>query len=154
MKRAKLIFLVLILLAVGLYLKSKEPVDIKEFRNSLCQAVHAKPASSIKLSNLTKFEWEKVYIFGPYTPKEKVESDLGFKWNGFNETGISSDDSTNLLLFLSKDNGVKWAKIPRNCGDFEISSDKNVITRNNDEFVVTEENRGEPWLILKPLGKM
>ena len=154
MKLLVAIFLVLILTVIGFYFQTTEPSDMKEFRNSLCQAARSKPSSPIKLSNMATTDWEKIYIFGPYTSKETVESDLGFKWNGFDETGISLEDSVNLILFLSKDNEVKWVKIPRNCGDFEISSDENVITRNNDEFVVTEENRGGPWLVLKPLGKM
>lgn len=34
---------------------------------------------TVKFSDITPFEWDKVYSFPPYTPKEKIYKVIGFK---------------------------------------------------------------------------
>lgn len=39
------------------------------------------PAETIKLSDITPFEWNEVYSFEPYMPKEKVYNAIGYRWH-------------------------------------------------------------------------
>jgi hypothetical protein len=38
------------------------------------------------LSGFTPFEWDTLYSFKPYTPKEKVYETVGYKWDNISET--------------------------------------------------------------------
>lgn len=40
----------------------------------------------INLSNLTPFEWDAVYSFAPYIPKENIYKVVGYKWDNISET--------------------------------------------------------------------
>ena len=124
-----------------------------KFRDTLCDIVHAKPTTPVDLSKLTDFKWEKAYIFGPYTSEKNINAILGFEWNGVSSTGISHDEGVNLIIFVKGGNDLEWFRIPRHCGDFEIPDELNGFNYDNAQFMVSEVDRGEPWLVLKPLGK-
>ena len=56
----------------------------------------------IELSELTPFEWDKVYFFDAYLEKDTIYEILGFKWNAIKR---SLNDNENQVLFV-KDNKV------------------------------------------------
>ena len=36
----------------------------------------------IRMDKIAPFEWERLFVFEPYTPPETVERELGFSWSG------------------------------------------------------------------------
>ena len=38
------------------------------------------------LSQWTPFEWDTLYSFAPYTPKDKIYEVIGYKWDNISET--------------------------------------------------------------------
>ena len=45
---------------------------------------------------ITPFEWDYMYRFTPYTPKEDIENTIGFKWSKISE---SVNEGTNQVIF-------------------------------------------------------
>lgn len=45
---------------------------------------------------ITPFEWDYMYSFTPYTPKEDIENTIGFKWSKISE---SVNEGTNQVIF-------------------------------------------------------
>jgi len=52
---------------------------------------------SVNLSDVTPFEWDLVYSFNPYTPKETIYKTVGYKWDSISET---LSESMNQLVFM------------------------------------------------------
>ena len=60
-------------------------------------------SAQVNLQELTEFEWDLLYVFGPYTSKKEIEEVIGFESD--NITDNMADESTTYLLFV-KDNAV------------------------------------------------
>ena len=41
---------------------------------------------TVKLTDVTPFEWDTVYSFKPYTSKDTLYKTVGYKWDFINET--------------------------------------------------------------------
>lgn len=52
---------------------------------------------SVNLADVTPFEWDQVYSFSPYTPKEIIYKTVGYKWDSISET---LSESMNQLVFM------------------------------------------------------
>lgn len=52
---------------------------------------------------ITPFEWDYMYSFTPYTPKEDIENTIGFKWSKLKE---SVSEGTNQVIFTKGDKVV------------------------------------------------
>jgi hypothetical protein len=55
----------------------------------------------VRLPEVAKFDWERVLIVEPGTPREAISERLGHEW-----TGIDTVDGGELLLFLDGDGKV------------------------------------------------
>lgn len=74
---------------------SKVSVRTRNLENKL---IHSQTQASVK--ELIDFEYDEVYVFEPYQPKESMEAELGFKCSLLKET--VSEGMTNILFV--KDN--------------------------------------------------
>lgn len=52
---------------------------------------------------ITPFEWDYMYSFTPYTPKEDIENTIGFKWSKITE---NVNEGTNQVIFTKGDKVV------------------------------------------------
>ncbi len=52
---------------------------------------------TINLKEVTPFEWDKVYSFSPYTPKDTIYETVGYKWDRIQET---VNEGMNQIVFL------------------------------------------------------
>ncbi|WP_340372883.1 hypothetical protein [Peribacillus sp. FSL E2-0218] len=52
---------------------------------------------TIHLPDVTPFEWDTVYDFTPYTPKEEINETVVYKWENINET---VNECMNQIVFL------------------------------------------------------
>ncbi len=105
---------------------------------------------TINLLDITPFEWDVVYSFDPYTPKDKVYDIVGYKWDNIRET---VSEGMNQIVFLKDGKVVCYLYgYPANngYGMFFVGKDyKNVATMLNLEdslnFQVTRSD-GFPYL--------
>ena len=52
---------------------------------------------TLNLSDITPFQWEKIYSFAPYMPKDKIYAAIGYKWDNIRET---VGEQMNQIVFL------------------------------------------------------
>ncbi len=90
----------------------------------------------VTVSQLTDFQWDKLFVFGPYTPVQKIHAQLGYTWTDAEKTHIDSLDTFNLFVFVKDGKVVRYFKLPRAIGDFQALEARNVFTPGNDIFEV------------------
>ncbi|RFB14830.1 hypothetical protein DZB84_15480 [Bacillus sp. HNG] len=56
-----------------------------------------KSVETIELTEVTPFEWDTVYSFSPYTPREEIYETVGYKWDRIQET---VNEGMNQIVFL------------------------------------------------------
>jgi hypothetical protein len=115
---------------------------------------HTNGGSVLRISKVTDFEWEKLYVFAPYTPISQVHSRLGFKWKAADETKIESSDTFFLLVFVRDNNVVRHFNIPRTVGDFGDITKEDEITFGDDAFNIksVEQAGTKRWLFMRSRG--
>lgn len=88
----------------------------------LASIVASKQASAgpvyLDVVRVMPFEWEKLYMFPPYTPVADIERALGFKWGAAKKTRIHDRDDITLLVFVIGRTVQDYIEQPRNAGDF------------------------------------
>jgi len=87
MKKKRLTILIIgaVLLSAIILALFGNPFILKK-RYDFGQSVKSIDAESITLNELAPFEWDAVYTFAPYMPKQEMEKILGFKSNHIRET--------------------------------------------------------------------
>ena len=97
-KKKMLIIIVIILFAVLLVKVIKK--DIWEENETLLKQEMLsieESAESVSLSDVTPFEWDHLYSFDPYTPKDIIYETVGYKWGRISET---VSEGMNQLVFM------------------------------------------------------
>lgn len=132
-------------LAVSLFALSacakSESGFIKAIERS-AQIASASTNPVVTVSALTDFQWDKLFVFGPYTPIQKIHAQLGFTWAEAEKTHIDSSDAFYLLVFVKDGKVARHFKLPRTIGDFQTSETTDVFTPGNDTFEVKSVNAG------------
>jgi hypothetical protein len=123
---------------------------------ALRHEVREKKQKEIDLSRLISFEWDELFLFGPYTPRSEVCKEL--KLNEPECSVVvkseSTDDGEMFLVFRHKEKIVHTEMYIRFNGDFTPLDFKQPITPTDAKFIVKEEGQsasGEPWLRLRPI---
>ena len=97
----------------------------------------------VRLASLTDFSWERLHVFGPYTPQTHIDRELGFSWPEAARTGIAEDDSIALLVFVSGGAVVRYVAHPRQEGDFAEVATTGGLSPSEAVFIVIPEH-GRP----------
>jgi hypothetical protein len=105
------------------------------------------PGARVVLAEVAGPTWQRVYVFGPYTPVAVIESCLGRPALGLAQ-GIDSRDDANLLVFHFPDAAPQAIVVPRRAGDFGPEAARRGYTREA-VFVVRQPPRGS-WGNLVP----
>lgn len=108
------------------------------------------PGARVVLADAAGPAWERVYVFGPYTPVAVIESCMGRPALGLAQ-GIDSRDDANLLVFRFPDAAPQAIVVPRQAGDFGHEASRRGYTRGEAVFVVRQPPRGS-WGNLVPAG--
>jgi PBP1b-binding outer membrane lipoprotein LpoB len=95
-----------------------------ELENEINKILANESEEEFNLNKIAKFNWDKAYIFTPYTTIDEVQKTLGFKYNG--SLRIDYADHANLLIFTKNKKVVQIAEISREYAD---------ISSENNEFV-------------------
>jgi hypothetical protein len=106
----------------------------------IARAATTQPHEKIDLARLTDFDWDRLYIFGPHSKRDEIESALGFDWPGVSKTKIAKSDEVTLLVF-TKDKAVAgWLEYPRLKADFSFVASSKGYTREEARFAIKSEN--------------
>ncbi len=87
------------------------------------------------------FEWQKLYVFAPYTPIDDVEKALGFKWRAAKKTRINERDDITLLVFVIGRTVQDYIEHPRDAGDFSRLRSGYAYTPREGYFECVEEKQ-------------
>jgi hypothetical protein len=125
----------------------------EKFKKRLTAAIARKRETteqvSVNLKELTDFEWDRVYVFTPYTPLEQVNDTLGYIWPHAKSIRIDARDDINLIVFTADGQVVDYVELKRHLGDFEK---REGFTPDEGTFTVEEKGRGSDgraWLVLR-----
>ena len=86
---------------------------------SIAAAVKQGPGTRLLLVEHTRFAWDRVCIFGPYTQKGTVDSLTGIRGATRRAHEIEFDEIHNVLMFLNERRIVASIAHPRDQGDFD-----------------------------------
>ena len=141
----------------------------KDLDQKLIAAIEKGPVGDepviVRLSDLTTFEWDRFYVFDPYTKLSDVRDTLKIDWDP--ETSIRDQDWDQLLVFVKDDahsgsdqplrsatstNGriVHYHDHPLEHGDFQGSDGWTGYTTDEAVFRVSFD-KGRGRLVLRPL---
>ncbi|WP_425807534.1 hypothetical protein ACHOLT_09445 [Desulfitobacterium sp. Sab5] len=98
---------------------------------------------TVNLSDITPFEWDMVYSFQPYTPKDKIYNAIGYEWDEISET---LNEGMNQIVFMNDGKVVCYVYgYPSDNGfyiSFDSSDYKNGVVmfdaKDNLSFKVTK----------------
>ncbi|ACL70119.1 hypothetical protein [Halothermothrix orenii] len=123
------------------YVNNYEVTEAKELNDKMIKIItediNNKDKIVLDLNKMTKFNWNKLYIVGPYTDPKIFCSKKGVKWSNSIITTIKYDDGVYLLLFVQDKKVIKYLDFSRRYGSFpEGEYDKGnslfEITKNKD----------------------
>lgn len=108
---------------------------LTKFRNAALKSKNG-DHSAVFISLSTDFEWDTLFVFGPYTPVQDIHAQLGYNWVEAEGTGIQSSETFYLLVFMKDGKVIKHCKWSRLNGDFKGLEIRNKFQRGNDAFEV------------------
>lgn len=136
----------------ALFASACSPVD-DQVSAAIGTVVREKHVQELRLVAVTDFEWDKLYIFDPYTPRTHVCDVLGVQIK-YCERVVpfeSTDDGIMTLAFISGTQVVRYARHSRWNGDFTPSPKKQPILAAKAVFRVVPSgvsHDGKQWLRL------
>ncbi|MCG7336882.1 hypothetical protein MHZ95_16605 [Sporosarcina sp. ACRSM] len=100
MKRKNIVAFILILGCVSLLVINPFKKDIWDsnlvlLKNKILSEKEID--DKVNLSTFTPFEWDHVYSFNPYVPKESIYETIGYKWDNISET---VSEGMNQIVFM------------------------------------------------------
>jgi hypothetical protein len=95
--------------------------DVDGSLDALTDAVRESDRTGVpfRLASVTSFEWDRVYVFGPYSTPEQIREQLGFDWPAAEDSKIEDADWMNLLVFVRDGRVVHAYEHDRGNGDLE-----------------------------------
>lgn len=112
------------------------------------QALITSPEGA-RFSEVIDGDWDRVCIFRPYTATSVVDSALGARWRGADETGIATRDDATLVVFARNSDVVSHVMYPRHKGDFGTPGPESwyCLPRDRAVFQLRQPIDGSiPWI--------
>lgn len=101
--------------------------------------VAAAKGDQLDLAAAVPAEWDRVYVFGPYTTDEKISYELGALWPG--KPSMESRDDVTLLVFRSGDKLAGIAEVPRGGIDLSPLAKPGGHARSESTFSIDKASR-------------
>jgi hypothetical protein len=94
------------------------------------------------MSSITSFDWENVFVFGPYTPKDDEcrilkHTDSQCLSEGLREVG----ENESLMVFLHGASVNRTESIPRSIADFDDSCLTRDLNKMTTKFILEKRPR-------------
>ena len=128
---------IIIIMILPRYMSSpKTEYDSIKFEQAVGEL---EPGTSVKLADLTPFEWETCYTFDPYTSKEEIEKTIGFSSNSVREA--KSKGMVQLLFVKGEEVTASECAYPENIGfDVDLKGRKQISFSEDPVFDVTKKD--------------
>jgi hypothetical protein len=86
----------------------------------LADAVHAsaRTGEAFQLSAATDFDWDRVYVFGPYSTPDSINEEIGFEWDDADDSAIEGADWMKLIVFVEDGQVVRAFDHDNGDGEF------------------------------------
>ena len=129
-------------------------VESGEVGWALKKELRDKHSKEIAIAKLTSFEWDELFMFGPYQPTSEVCKRLALSQDDCTSAikSESTDDGEMLMVFRHKGKVVHSEMHMRWHGDFTPVPHE-PLTPTSAVFTVSVEGKGafgEDWLKLRP----
>jgi hypothetical protein len=92
-----------------------------DLEDSIYSIVKDKNKSEIRLKSLTTFDWDKAFLFAPYSTRETIVDQLGTDFE--DSSNINTRDDIYLLVFLNGDKVIQYVEIERQGSDFSAGEE-------------------------------
>jgi len=122
LKKTTILILILLLL-VGC---NQRNADLED---SIYSIIEDKSKGEINVNSLTNFNWDKAFLFTPYSPAEYIEEQLGTTFK--DKSNLDMRDDIYLLVFLNEDEVVQHVEIKRQ-GAYLSIKEKVYLTPSED----------------------
>jgi hypothetical protein len=116
---------------------------------SISGAVKRGDGARVDLVEHTSFAWDKVCIFGPYIPADRIEAVTGIPGTARDAHGIESRDDIDVLLFARGGRTAASVAHPRNRGDFGPEVVDKCYSKEQAVFAVRKPPAGS-WGTIGP----
>jgi hypothetical protein len=90
--------------------------------------------TTIDIATIASFEWDKLYIFEPYTSPERVEQYLGFRWPQASMYSVKDGKDAALFVFVKGQKVVHAFRHSRALGDFSPVANPNGYKHEEARF--------------------
>lgn len=133
----------LVFISVNRLNKIEEDVSLK---NAIIKTIEK--SNEIDFSKITDFEWDKMYIFTPYSSPKDILSEDGISTRN-SQFNIEYLDTINMIGFIKSDKLVAFVELPINYMEagltnsivlskeetkFKISKDKIIIVKLKEKY--------------------
>jgi|GEM_PF-3065668 len=94
-----------------------------------------KAGQELRMDVVNKGEWNRMFVFSPYTPLSEIETAIKLKVSSAIESArLNERDDINLLVFLNGDTMQLVAAVPRKIADFSVARNAQPLNRNSAVF--------------------
>lgn len=128
----------------------------REFESHVSSEIAKKVSNGegtiINIVQLTNFDWNKLYIFKPYSTRDIIHKVTNNEFLKANEIQMGVSEGNTFLVFMKNNKIIKYFNHPRACGDFaDFEGNYIILTPNNDNFKVVQEGYSlyGKWLKLR-----
>ncbi len=134
--------LIIVILAVGI-LAAMQISDLFVIRGNTdtftynLLSIPNREEDVLDLSSLAPFEWEKLYVFDPYTTKADIQRVIGFEWYAIRK---NTNDDDMQMIFVNKDRVTGYCHGPASKKEF-------LITRDGSDESLPYLNNGKAKLL-------
>lgn len=137
----------LLSLCCALIACSRENGVADKLVQDLGQAVgHLGDNDELRIEAINKGEWNRMFVFPPYTPVSVIENRTSASVSSdIERSRISERDDINLLVFLNDKAVQTVAAVPRDMVEISVPNDSQPLTRSTAVF---RRAAGEKRLIL------
>ena len=104
---------------------SKEDVRNHELEKAIFEMVADQSKEEIDLLQLTEFEWDRAFLFAPYTNQEQINKTLGFYFE--DKSQIAIRDDIYLLVFTRGNQVIAYAEVDRQQVNYTVPGDASLI---------------------------
>jgi hypothetical protein len=109
-------------------------------RSSVTEQVSKQLSSGtaqVDLSGIGEFEWDNMFVFGPYTPRDESCKTLKLPFSQCFAAGVRDvDEGEFLLVFMHDGKASRVEYLPRYVGNFDEACLANAISKSKAQFTV------------------
>lgn len=116
MKKIMLVMITAFILLAGCGLFGPKQAD--KLEKVFAKATKDDNQTELQVQEQTNFEWDKAYLFTPYSTEDGMSDELGFSFK--DPSNIDMRDDIYLLVFVQNDTVIRYAELKRNGADYSI----------------------------------